>query len=343
MRRWVTMTAALAAAAVIAMAVTVNGSLQVLGTLSAAIVDFTGAASTAPMKAGTSLPGTCSVGQAYFKTDAEAGKNIHLCTAANTWTQVHAGSGNGTMDPKPDSRYVSLKAEFAGVPYNETTWYEGGFRFIKTGTNNFNNPSGANGDFLDGGYLGFSTTSTANSMIRLYSLLAYQSPSSNNASIYGRTNYPWELKLRFRIPPSSTLTNTAFMAGLTPDLVSDPPGAGVGVRYLDGSDTTLKFWVSGTLGVWGTVLDTGVPADTNWHTLKIRSDGNTQYRMWMSLDGGAEVDICPSGCAAALASSWGGAGSQPLTAQFWLKTADAAQKIMQVDYVSFWLDRGAER
>ena len=59
------------------------------------VVDFTGSASTAPMKAGTSLPGTCTVGQAFFKTDAAPGQNIYLCTAANTWTQVQGGGGSG--------------------------------------------------------------------------------------------------------------------------------------------------------------------------------------------------------------------------------------------------------
>lgn len=76
-------------------AATVNGSLNVLGTLSANIVDFSGAASTAPMKSGTSLPGVCAVGQTYFKTDAAAGQNIYLCTAANTWSQVVGGGGGG--------------------------------------------------------------------------------------------------------------------------------------------------------------------------------------------------------------------------------------------------------
>lgn len=35
---------------------------------------------------GTSLPGTCTVGQYYFKTDAVAGQNLYGCTATNTWT-----------------------------------------------------------------------------------------------------------------------------------------------------------------------------------------------------------------------------------------------------------------
>jgi hypothetical protein len=39
-----------------------------------------------PFQTGTTLPSTCSTGQAFFKTDAPAGQNIYACTAANIWT-----------------------------------------------------------------------------------------------------------------------------------------------------------------------------------------------------------------------------------------------------------------
>jgi hypothetical protein len=43
--------------------------------------DASGAASTAPAKVGTALPATCTVGDAYFKSDAVAGVNTYGCTA----------------------------------------------------------------------------------------------------------------------------------------------------------------------------------------------------------------------------------------------------------------------
>lgn len=49
-------------------------------------VDFTGATSTAPFKAGTVLPSTCTVGQAFYQTNAPAGSNLYTCTALNAWT-----------------------------------------------------------------------------------------------------------------------------------------------------------------------------------------------------------------------------------------------------------------
>ena len=60
------------------------------------VVDFSGASTTIVFTTGTTLPATCTVGQGFFKTDASAGQNIYLCTAANTWTQVQGG-GSGAV------------------------------------------------------------------------------------------------------------------------------------------------------------------------------------------------------------------------------------------------------
>lgn len=47
---------------------------------------------------GTSLPGTCTVSQLYFKTDATAGQNIYMCSASNTWTQqLNSGAGGASI------------------------------------------------------------------------------------------------------------------------------------------------------------------------------------------------------------------------------------------------------
>ncbi len=48
----------------------------------------TSAERTAPVKSGSSLPGTCAAGDQFFKTDATPGQNLYFCTAANTWTQM---------------------------------------------------------------------------------------------------------------------------------------------------------------------------------------------------------------------------------------------------------------
>jgi hypothetical protein len=57
-------------------------------------IDFSGAASTRPLKTGTTLPPTCNVGELFFSTSSVAGANLFACTTANVWT-VQAGNGPG--------------------------------------------------------------------------------------------------------------------------------------------------------------------------------------------------------------------------------------------------------
>ncbi len=49
-------------------------------------VDFSGASSTKPLRAGSSLPATCSVGELFFLISGSAGANIYFCPTTNTWT-----------------------------------------------------------------------------------------------------------------------------------------------------------------------------------------------------------------------------------------------------------------
>jgi len=61
-------------------------------------VDFSGAASTKPLKTGTALPVSCATGEVFFKTSAPAGANFFACTAANTWSvEGGGGGGNGAL------------------------------------------------------------------------------------------------------------------------------------------------------------------------------------------------------------------------------------------------------
>jgi len=61
-------------------------------------VDLSGAASTKPSKTGTVLPATCGVGETFLKTDAPAGKNLYVCTLANTWTAQGTPDTTGNAD-----------------------------------------------------------------------------------------------------------------------------------------------------------------------------------------------------------------------------------------------------
>ena len=55
-----------------------------------------GKAHTAPFTIATTTPGTCSVGDLHFDSDATAGQNIYGCTATNTWTLESGGGGGGS-------------------------------------------------------------------------------------------------------------------------------------------------------------------------------------------------------------------------------------------------------
>ena len=57
-------------------------------------VDFGSAISTRPMKSGTVIPGTCNLGEMFFKQDAAAGSNLYACTSnLNQWTVESGGIG----------------------------------------------------------------------------------------------------------------------------------------------------------------------------------------------------------------------------------------------------------
>jgi hypothetical protein len=61
-------------------------------------VDFSSATSTKPSKTGTVLPAACAVGETFFKTDAPAGGNLHLCGSTNVWTQVSGSASSSSID-----------------------------------------------------------------------------------------------------------------------------------------------------------------------------------------------------------------------------------------------------
>jgi hypothetical protein len=50
-------------------------------------VDFSAAVSTKPARTGSTLPSTCTLWEAFIKTDAASGEGLYWCTAANTWTR----------------------------------------------------------------------------------------------------------------------------------------------------------------------------------------------------------------------------------------------------------------
>jgi hypothetical protein len=99
-----------------------SGDVSALTAGSGDSLDATSADSTAPAKAGTATPGTCTLGAVFFETDATAGNNLWLCTATDTWTQVTGGSANPGGS---DTQYqYNNSASFGGsvaFTYNDAT------------------------------------------------------------------------------------------------------------------------------------------------------------------------------------------------------------------------------
>src|SRR5277367_5106425 len=63
-------------------------------------VDFSGADMTKPVKMGTTLPATCSIGEGFFQSGVSGGLNLYGCAATNSWTLLSGVtvSANGTID-----------------------------------------------------------------------------------------------------------------------------------------------------------------------------------------------------------------------------------------------------
>lgn len=91
---------------------TVTGTLTLTGAL-----DASGSSASKPSKAGTSLPGTCAVGETYIKTDATAASQFHVCSSTNTWT-AQGGSGGGL------SAYIEGAASNTGFSNDGNTRYQ---------------------------------------------------------------------------------------------------------------------------------------------------------------------------------------------------------------------------
>ncbi len=94
--------------------------------------DISGKTSTAPIKKGTALPGTCSIGQFFFDTDATAGSNLFACTASNTWTLQ--GGGGGSIGPGTTGQgayYASNGSALTAFTYSTSYFTPGATLFPK--------------------------------------------------------------------------------------------------------------------------------------------------------------------------------------------------------------------
>lgn len=140
---------------------TINGSRTITGTW-----DASGAARTMPAKSGTTPPASCAVGEAFFKTDAVAGQNWLLCTAANTWTAVVGSGGGSSSDPDRRTTF-HIEDEFAsGHPTSGQIGSLGWF-MNTTASAGFQSQQSVVGHRAYPGLWGGSTSTTANNVVEM--------------------------------------------------------------------------------------------------------------------------------------------------------------------------------
>lgn len=89
---------------------TINGNRDIVGNLTVAGVKTL-------ISGGTTLPGACVQKSLFFKTDATAGQNLHLCTATGVWTQLVPGGGGGSVTGGAcGAGQYTISISTAGVP-----------------------------------------------------------------------------------------------------------------------------------------------------------------------------------------------------------------------------------
>ena len=209
-------------------------------------VDFSGAVTTKPSKAGTTIPATCSPGEMFFKLDAAAGQNLYLCTALNTWT-VLGGSGGGVSGQ--GSSTVSLPfavtatTSLVSIANSSATAFgcNGSNTAVPGGTITIAPAAGSATETLRIGI------SCADSRLKLYaptnSFICTASGFSGCDTISGNTFPDGVIPLAAVVMTSSGST---FAFGTVTDLRApmqdDPPAAGTGLIYTkSGSVRTLSI------------------------------------------------------------------------------------------------------
>ncbi|OFX13533.1 MAG: hypothetical protein A2Z18_03400 [Armatimonadetes bacterium RBG_16_58_9] len=89
--------------------------------------DFGGGTLEAPN--GTSLPGTCVVGELFLKTDAGDGANTYVCKTTNTWVlQVGAGTPGGSTTQIQYNNSGAFGG-ISGLTWDGTTLNASGIKF----------------------------------------------------------------------------------------------------------------------------------------------------------------------------------------------------------------------
>ena len=255
---------------------------------------ITGKTATAPVKAGTTLPSTCTVGDLFYKTDATAGQNLYGCTSTNTWTQLGSSTFLGLSDtPSSYTNYglypVRVNSSANALEFDDAmnvNYWEFMEQFTG-GVHNADSQNGAMGDvgwFEDkfgsasanvmsgdtymsrqriGGRAYFSTGTTSDSYV------IWRIPGQNTdrfASWEYLRNEVWEINFVVRV--SSDWKSGVFVMGFgAKESAADTDGR-IAVVGRTGT-TNWRYEVCSTNTTCDSV-DSKVAVNTTWRRFRIR-------------------------------------------------------------------------
>jgi hypothetical protein len=211
--------------------------------------DASGASSTAPVKAGTTEPASCTPGKDLFLNTT--GPTLKYCNGPTSWATLGGGGGGG-VDP---AATVVFEEEF--LTWNAGSGGNGRERWHTIGTN-------ANSGF-------FNTSISRPGQPRLSVLnigdnLTFFNLAANSFEFGGQDDW------YFVINPSLVNSTVGWRCGLTDDQNTIPSANGVWIEKLP-ADTQM-FGLTRAAGVSSTRVNTGVTAvvDT-WYVLRMRRVG----------------------------------------------------------------------
>lgn len=293
----------------------INGSRSILGEWNAG-----GAVSTIPAKVGTMLPAGCAVGEQFFKSDAAAGQNLHLCTAANTWTQVSgaAGGGGGESVCAPgDARHFCVVEDF--VMSSTTSGQIGTLGWLTGGSGS---TGGIAGVWPNVGILRLTTGAVSGNMQRVN--LTSTAPALGDWLADAARQHEVKFVFRLNSPADSNFRLVVGAINTANGLIDH------GFAFGKGNDGTFSL----INGAGGEVAQasTGVNADAAWHTVKFHTDGTPQ-KLYVTLDESVTITACPAGGGCDMSTS-APFGYTSYTLGASVITNAAAARTLDLDYIS---------
>ena len=96
-------------------------------------IDFSQAAFTRPIKAGASLPTTCSAGDMFLMSPGTAVGTLYTCAGGNSWIQLNSLSGSGAGSGIPLVADQGTANSYAVTLTGVNSYADGllGLRYIK--------------------------------------------------------------------------------------------------------------------------------------------------------------------------------------------------------------------